>query len=202
MAISESLTALLDELYTITGRPDLVAESKSAIKSATLRAHHSDFYARDMAEQLLTMDEAAYIHSWDYIATASNFRALKYIRKVEDGVPTDLLEMIPPDLALDSYGVERTNICYIAGRVIEIKCATEVDTFIVGYYVSPIVTDANYSSWVADQYPYVILFEAARLIFKMVGFDEQSAMYDRLSQEQFADLRVNALGADSMIFAH
>jgi hypothetical protein len=34
-----TLAELISEVYTITGRPDRVAETASAIKSATLKAH-------------------------------------------------------------------------------------------------------------------------------------------------------------------
>ena len=40
---------ILEEVYLITNRRDLEAQTKSAIKKATLKAHQSDFYYRDLS---------------------------------------------------------------------------------------------------------------------------------------------------------
>lgn len=186
---------LQTEVYALTNRPDLVAETKTAIKAATLKAHQSDFYSKDLHETQITADAAAYVHGIDYISLVSNFRALKYLRKY---TPADtsvgaFLEIVEPEEILDSYGRDRTDIAYVAGRVLEIKSSTEITSMIMGCYVFPIITDSNYASWVAQLYPYAIVYEAARVLFKTIGYDEQAAAYERLSAEQFVLLRNSAL---------
>jgi hypothetical protein len=39
-----SLATILTDVYELTGRPDLVAETTLAVKNATLKAHHLDFF--------------------------------------------------------------------------------------------------------------------------------------------------------------
>lgn len=190
---------ILAEVYLLTNRPDLEAETKSAIKAATLKAHYTDFYSKDIYEDYITFDEAAYHQSIDYIALITNFRALKYIRKWDttNGQPIQgegcFLKVVTPDNVLDAYHTDRVDICYVAGRNIEIKSSTQLAAVLFGCYVSPIVTESGYSSWVADLYPWAIIFEAARVIFKSIGYDEQSRAYDSFVAEQYTILRNNNL---------
>lgn len=186
---------LLAEVYSLTKRADLVVETKSAVKAATLKAHQLDFFSKDLYETIIEADEPAYIHTIDYPAIISNFRALKYLRKIglTDGQPTDFIEIITPDLVLDSYNVMRENVAYTAGRNIELRSDTLVQKIILGCYVNPIITEGSYSSWVAELYPYVIIFEAAKVLFKTIGYDEQSASYRELAAEQFILMRNSAL---------
>jgi len=190
-----TMAELLTEVYALTNRPSLVAETTLAIKSATLKAHMTDFYSKDLHEARWTADSAAYIHSLDYISIISNFRSLKYIRKynlvtAEVGA---FIEVIDPEEVLDSYGLDKTDVAYVAGRVIEIKSSTEIDNLIVGCYVLPIVTSSGYSSWIADLYPDSIIYAAARTIFKTIGYDEQARAYDSLVGEAYVLLRATAL---------
>jgi hypothetical protein len=55
--------------------------------------------------------------------------------------------------------------------------------------LQPDVTEAFYTSWIAQDHPYLLVYEAARTLFKTIGFDEQSAQMDRLVQEQFVILK-------------
>lgn len=190
-----NFSELLQEVYDLTKRPDLVAETTLAIKSATLKAHMSDFYSKDIHETRITTDTADYIHGIDYISIISNFRSLKYLRKYDlvTATPGDFINVIEPEEVLDSYGVELTDVCYIAGRVLEVKSSTQIDNMLLGCYVLPIVTTSGYSSWIANLYPYAIIMEAARVVFKAIGYDEQSAAFERLVAEQYVLLKMSAL---------
>lgn len=186
---------LRTEVYALTNRPDLVAETTSAIKAATLKAHQSDFYSKDIYETGIEFSLAAYNQSLDYTSLISNFRALKYIKRVtsatdEIGVNFTILT---PEEIVDSYGINKTDVCYTAGRMIEIKSSVEFTLGLLGCYVRPIVREDSYFSWVADQFPYAIVFEAARILFKTIGYDEQSAAYRELVGEQYAELKLSAL---------
>jgi len=190
-----NFTELLTEVYELTGRADLVAKTKAAVKAATLKAHMTDFYSRDIAEIAVVAASADYIHQIDYITLVTNFRALKYLRKY-DSVTTlagAFLDVITPEEVLDSYGNEKSDVCYMAGRTLSVKSSTQEDNFILSCYVLPDVTEGSYSSWVAEQFPYVIVYEAARVVFKMVQDADQSNTYDRLGKEQLILMRETAL---------
>lgn len=189
-----TLASLLTDLYDITKRPDLVAESKLAIKMATQKLHHSDFYPRDLTEEAIAFTTPAYLQSIEYKTVFPTFRALSYLRKLDSvGTPGKEFTTITPLQVLDSYKRERVDVCYLAGIMLEIKSSTQDAGVIVGYYQHPDTTETGYSSWIADEYPVYILMEAAATIFKMIGFDEQAAMFNRLTEQNVAELRSNAL---------
>lgn len=186
---------LVAEVYILTNRPDLEAVTKSAVKAATLKAHQTDFYSKDIHEQGVEFPTADYIQSLDYINLISNFRAIKYIRRVEDETDDvgQFFAILTPDELLDSYGVNKTNIAYVAGRVLEIRSSVSFSKMLLGAYVLPIITETGYSSWIAEQHPYAIIKEAARVVFKTIGYDEQSATYERLVAEELTLLRMSGL---------
>jgi len=186
---------LLAEVYTLTNRPDLVAETKSAVKAATLKAHMTDFYSKDIFETGVEFLHPNYRQSLDVISLIPNFRTIKYIRRVEDEFDDagTFLDIISPDELLDSYGLGRKDIAYIAGRMLEIRASVEFSKALAGCYVLPIVTEDGYSSWVASLYPHAIIKEATRVIFKTIGYDEQSATYERLVAEEYVLLKASAV---------
>lgn len=188
---------LLQEVYDITNRPDLSAETSSAIRLATLKAHHSDFYSRDIAEKTIRFKEKLFKQSIDLYSLACNYRAAKYFRLTDgdgDDVIGPFIDMITPDEILDSYGRNRVNISYVAGRMLEIRTDIDFDIAIFGFYVNPVVTPSgSYASWVANIHPGAIVNEAARVVFKMIGYDEQSAQYNTLVAEEYELLKITGL---------
>ena len=78
-----TLTELQDEVYTITKRPDLIAETLLAVRQSTLALHQSDFFWRDLAETGISFTTAAYLQEIEYRSILPRFRAIKYLRKSE-----------------------------------------------------------------------------------------------------------------------
>jgi len=186
-----TLTSLLTDVYTITNRPDLEDATKSAIKSATLKAHRSDYYSKDIYETGVDFTTEAYIQSLDYVTLISNFRAFKYFKRVKSATDTEgqFLTILTPEEILDTYGVQKTDVAYVAGRVLEIKASVSFRYGLLGCYVNPIVTDAGYTSWVADLYPYAIIYEAARILFLSLGDLEEARGMASLVSEEYAILQ-------------
>jgi len=186
---------LLTEVYNITARPDLVDLTKSAVKAATLKAHQTDFYSKDIYETQFTFVTPGYTHSLDYISIIPNYRALKYARKYDLSTLNtgDFFTVITPEEVLDKWNRELTDIVYVAGRVMEIKSSTDFDTMLLGCYVLPVVTEVGYSSWIADLYPYAIVHEAARFVFGAIAQREEAASQKEFVSEQYAELKINAL---------
>jgi len=186
---------LVDEVFLITNRKDLVGETKSAIKAATLKAHQTDFYSADIIETGVQFDTLDFFQQLEYSDVVSNFRSLKYFRRVEDANDTMgvFFEIITIDELLDSYGVGRTDIAYVAGRQLEIRSSVEFQFSLFGAYVLPTVTEAGYDSWVAETYPFAIIYEAARVVFKAIGQIEESNAQRELVSEQYLLLRMSAL---------
>ena len=196
---------LVEEVFDLTNRPDLVAETESAVRAATIKAHQSDFFSKDIFETGIEFDVKSFRQSLDIISFVTNFRALKYLRRVDpsqdttDGIDATsatgaFFDIITIEETLDSYGVNRTDIAYIAGRTIEIRASVAFDKALLGGYALPVVTPVDkYSSWIAEMHPFAIIREAARVIFKTIGFDEQSAAYNALVVEEYILLKMTGL---------
>jgi hypothetical protein len=188
-----TLTELQQEVYTLTNRPDLVAETLSAVRAATLKLHQSDYYYKDIYETGISFPTAAYLQQIDYRFLIPRYRSLKYIRKTDSTGAQDLgfFDIIVPENVLDSYKVNRTDVAYVAGSVIQLKSSTEFQYLIFGCYIQPNITEASYDSWVALDHPYAIVFEATATVFKAIGDTEQFAAYTALAQMERANVIVS-----------
>lgn len=185
---------LKEEIFLITNRRGLVAETDSAIKRSTLKGHKTDFYSKDVFETGVEFAVADFRQSLDYISLLSNFRAFKYFKRVEDendDVGQDI-EIISVDEVLDAYGVNRTDIAYVAGRVLEIRSSVGFSKALMGAYVLPIVTEANYRSWIAEQYPFFIIHESARLVFRSIGKLDEAQAQAGFVAEELAEIKMGA----------
>lgn len=193
-----TLAELIQEVYTLTARSDRVDETASAIKSATLKAHQSDFYYKDLYEVGVDFGTPAFLQSMDYRTLIPKWRAVKYLRKYDltTLTPGQFLTLIPPEGVMDRYSVEKSNIYYVAGAYINIKSDTQDQGYLVGCYVNPDVTSVGYNSWIALDHPYAIIFDAAATVFKAIGKDEESAAYRGLVQEQISMLRASNITAN------
>ncbi len=188
-----TLTDLINDTYTITNRPDLVAETKLAVKKSTLKLHQLDYFPKDIFETGISWDPVAFIQSLDYKTLVPNWRTLKYLRKYSDGLAGPFFSFLSPEESLDRFAINRDNICYIAGEQLEIRSSTEDTHMLLGCYVNPTLTDTGFSSWIATEHPYAIITDAAASIFKMIGFDEQAAYMKQEVTEQIQILRQNQI---------
>lgn len=186
---------LLTEVYNITSRSDLIDLTKSAVKAATLKAHQTDFYSKDIYEVQFQFASKQYEQSLDVIDQIPNYRALKYMREYDTSTGTSgkFFDVLTIEELLDEWGREKVDVAYVAGREIKIKSSIEFDTISLGCYVNPVVTEADYSSWVADLYPWAIIHEAARVVFGTVAQQAEAAIQKNFVAEQYAELKINAV---------
>ena len=188
---------LVADVYTLTNRPDLVAETALAVKAATLKMHQTDFYPKDLTETGIAWASPDYYQSLEYRTLFPRWRAYKFLRKYDASasLPGEMFSLLTPEQIFDSYGVEKTDICYLAGEMIEIKSSTIDTNMLIGYYQNPIVAETGFNSWVALDHPYAIVYEAARMVFKQVGFDEQASQMNQIVGEQIALIRTSNIVA-------
>lgn len=193
-----TFTELCNDVYTLTNRPDLVAETKVAVKAATLKMHQSDYYYKDIYEIGVSFPTAEYLQSLEYKLLVPNWRSLKYIRKTDSsGSDTDsFLQVLTPEETIDSYGMNRNNVCYVAGQTIQIRSSTQLQYVFLGCYVNPTLSEAQYNSWIALDHPYAIIYDSVATIFKMIGFDEQASQFRQLVAEQIMELRMSNIQAE------
>jgi hypothetical protein len=197
--MNDTLTSLVNDVYTLTNRPDLVGETTLAVRNATLKAHSLDFFDKDLFETGIQFDYAQCQQTLEYKLLVPRWRALKYIRQfVPDstgvgGLDGDFLTVVTPDNLLDSYSRNKENVCYLAGSNLQIKCKSAFQYFLLGCYVYPDVTVEEYDSWIADSQPMAIVYEAAATVFKTIGYDEQYATYKTMVDMEYANLRISGL---------
>ena len=187
-----TLAELIAEVYTITGRSDRSAETSLAIRSATLKAHHSDYYYKDIFETGIDFSISATVQDLDYRNIIPKWRALKYLRKYDlvNAAPGRELDIVLPEQIFDRYSTQKADICYVAGAYVHINSSDAQQYYLLGCYVNPDITDAGYSSWIALDHPYAIVMDAAATVFKSIGKDEEAAAYRTLVAEQIMMLKM------------
>lgn len=181
MSLFDDIVSGSDGVYSITNRPDLVAETKLAVRQATLAAHRSDYYPRDRIELGLPLTSAA-LFQLDIPTYFPNWRAFSWLRPydlVTGSLSSIVLgpdEMLAPDAILDEYLIEKVNIWYVAGNNINIKLEAAYGGLLFGYYANPVLSpEGSYESWIAREQPALIVLDAAKRVFESVGWAEQAA---------------------------
>jgi len=186
-----TLSELIQEVYTLTNRPDLVGLTLTGVRAATLKMHQSDYYYKDIFETGISFTTAEYLQQIEYRALFPQWRAFKYLRKT-DVTGTEqgkFIDPIAPEIVLDGYSLNRTDVCYVAGSLIQVRSSTQLQYSILGCYLNPVITEAGYSSWIALDHPYAIVYEAAATVFKAIGDSDQFAVFNNLALLQIAELR-------------
>lgn len=190
-----NLTELCNEVYTITNRPDLVAETKAAVRSATLKLHQIEYFHKDIFETGINFGTLAYIHTFEYRTLFPKFRSLKYFRKAEaSGEAGKFLEVLTtPEDVVDQYNNNKTDVCYVAGSALKVLSATEFQYGILGCYLYPDITEVGFSSWIALDHPFAIVYEAAGKVFKLLGKTEEFQAYALMAGDERQALIISNL---------
>ena len=192
-----TLTELQNEVYILTNRPDMVNETLSAVRAATLKLHQADYFYKDLFETGVVFSTAEYKQQLEYRNLIPLWRSLKYIRKTDvQGSETGaFFDIIVPENVLDDYHLNRVDVCYVAGSVIQMKSSTQVQYILLGCYVNPDITVSGYNSWIALDHPYAIVYEAAATIFKSIGEDTSSTAMRQLAMEYLAEVKISNIQA-------
>lgn len=193
-----TFTELLADVYTLTNRPDLVAESTLAVKVATLKAHQSDYFAKDVRTESVQFDDKLTFQTLEPKTIFPRWRNLKYFRRYDDTatIPGPYFKVLEPDNVLDGYNVHKENIMYLAGEAYQIRSATAFKYALIGFYQFPSVAPAAYISWIAVEHPYLIMIEAAITVFLSIGLRDEASGLKILRDEQLMILKSNNILAE------
>ena len=191
--MSTSLASIISDVYTLTNRPDLVGETALAVRAATIKAHQVDDWIKDFQEQSIQFSSADYYQTLDYKSVFPLWRKPRYIRILSStGTPGTVLTYIEPEKVVDNFGANRVDVFYIAGAEVQIRTLAQQQYFAIGYYANPDVTISGFKSWIADDHPFAITYEAVATIFKTIGYDEQVATYRQMVADQYQLLKQHA----------
>ena len=150
-----NLTELQNEVILTTKRPDLTAETLSAVLQATLKLHTLDNWKKDLLETGVSFTTAEYEQDFEVRSFLPRFRTVAYARAYDNvaGTPLKFFTKIDPENVLDSYGIARVNVFYQGGAEIHFKYESEFQHMLFGYFAHPVLTNPGYTSWIADEYP-------------------------------------------------
>lgn len=183
------------EVLNLTKRPDLTTQTNSAITSATLKAHQSNFYYKDIVEVAVEFGTSQNIQNFLPTDVLPRFRKAKYIRQwygdATTGQPGAFFTPIQIENSLDAYNYIRTDVFYMAGQLLQIRGTNAVNRILFGAYQHPQATETGYNSWIANELPYAIIYEAARIIFLSIGQQELSTGMASLVSEVYRDLLIS-----------
>ena len=186
---------LVAEVVSITKRPDLIERIKANVRAATLKAHHSDFYYKDLFEVPVQFTEIFILQSFVPTDVSPRFRKAKYVRRWLGGADGHFGNFFTPiqiENSIDNYGCTKNEVYYMAGQALQMRGAMPIDKILFGCYQHPVVTpETAYDSWIATEMPYVIIYEAARVTFKSYSFTEAANEYSQLVAEQFSELKLS-----------
>ena len=190
-----NLAELQAEVILETKRPDLVADTLSAVLQATLKLHNLDFWKKDLLETGISFAAARYEQDFEVKTFLPRYRSIAYARAYDNinGTPLKFFTKVDPNNVVDSYNIARVNIMYQGGAEIHFKYESEFQHMLFGYWANPVLTDPGYTSWIAEEYPYAIVHEAARRIFAKTGNDKKVQTSAQEVAEQVALLRINCI---------
>jgi hypothetical protein len=221
-----NLTDMMAAVYVETARPDLIDETKNALVAAITQYHSFDYFWKDIATAQVVFDTSTYIQVLD-LQNLPRFRATSFLRKYDPTIAaqennpsilpplsnpywnqqqvTGFIDLITPDDIFDEFGSERVDVGYGVGGAIMIKSSTSLKYLQVGWYQYPIVDTVTNGgnlfgegSFIAADYPYLLIYAAASSVMQKIGQNDASRKYDNpnnglIQQQLEAMLRSNIL---------
>jgi len=180
-----------------TRRPEVSAVTKAAIKSATLRAHHVDFFPRDLNTSLLTYTPSSTAVLYDFPNiqnTLIRLRSIQFIQGIDaaTSTPVENLEYRTADDLFDSDGNRRAHMYTLIGATLRIYPTNATGAATAFFFQNPNVTEAQYSSWIADTYPEELAMWAAAIVFARTGFVEMAKQFNDTHIVPFKEMLIDS----------
>jgi len=175
-----------------TRRPEVPTVTRAAIRTAVLRAHHVDFFPRDLATQLLTytpLSSALYYDVTNLSSTVARLRTVKTLDCVDavTGTPVETLEYREVDDLYDSSGVRRPSMYTLIGDTLRIYPQRATGAATIFFYQNPAIVSDVITSWIADLYPDELAAWAAAIVFARTGFTEQAKLISDTNIQPFKE---------------
>lgn len=193
--MATTLTDMAALVVEQTRRPDIAAITESAVRTATLRAHHVDFFPRDLAEQTLPYTPSSTTASYSFPSLSTllpRMRSLKFIHGLDPvlATPVETLEFREVDDLYDSDGNRRLSMYTLIGDTLRIYPQRATGLICGYYYLNPNTVGLEYSSWIADMYPDELAKWAAAVVFARTGFAEMANDFQRTYVVPFKEMLI------------
>lgn len=202
------LQSLIDAVMVITNRRDLLEETKQAIFKATLKEHTAIDYPSDLVTSApIELDNSG--TNSKYHLDLNSLGLNGYLRKIKmigEVVQVELnafntyqgywgqinLQELAPNNLFDNYNIENQNYYFRQGNNINVAAMRPIQLLAIMYYQLPTIKESEYSSWIADRYPYIIYEHAAADIFQTVGKRDEFTIY----RSKIPDNRLDVIKAE------
>lgn len=201
MSYQEQLyDGLLEDIYTLTARRDLDAETELALRTATVNAHLCDAFPRDVFVSQVQLPNASYMASLNIPSLFPGLRGVSQIRLLDSQLqpvvltPENQIQIIELGDIYDDYGQVKNQVAYLAGDSINIRSFMNCYGFLVSWFKSPSLRRSEYNSWIAQLYPSVIVYWAASIVLDTNGNEAKAKKYmDMTTQIHVPFLKSNFL---------
>lgn len=191
-----SFAQMTDLVVAETRRPELGSVTTAAIKSATLRAHHTDFFPRDLvgdSTQTFSPNSSAYFYDFPNVSTLfPRCRSIQFVQMLDtvNFRPVEKLEYRNTNDNYDENGDRRPSIYNLIGDTLRILPQDPTGRIEVFYYQNPNLIELQYSSWIADTYPEELAKWAAGIVFARTGYLEQANNYQDTHVKPFKEILI------------
>jgi len=185
-----NITEAVDEVISITKRPDKAVEILSNINKALAYFTLKASFRQDYLETTLTLDPDSYGQILDLTDAAISAPDIVRFRKIAWLRPTSrryYLKEIDPSQILTPGGTVQTDRFYVGGNSLVIAQSGLDDTLEMGYFSYSTVLDlvTVTTHWMLNLMPWAITERAASQIFKSIGDDNSSKFYEATSEDFF-----------------
>lgn len=184
-------TDLKAEIITWTNRKDLIAETDAGIRLALRAAHNAGNFYRDLVTVAIPVSTTSGIQEVDLSAYCPGMKQIASVG------PTGQDKWYDPEEITTIHnqdGWPKLDIYWGVGTKLMIRPGAASDSVTVSYYKYPTVTPMDsINSWIAEQYPDVIVLKAAASVLGAIGEQEIKSRVDGLLREAVADLISNNL---------
>lgn len=165
---------LSNDVYQLTGRPDLVSQTDFAIKSVLLEVHKRDTFPRDRKEVLVGLLTTGLKVAGPL---PTDCRHIEYVRSwpTTHVEPTAELSLVQPTQVLNSLSGNFTDVFYIAGTYLNALLSKESDRLLLGYFALPDLSEIGAATdWAVTRYPEMLVHGAAAKVLGRIGFREEA----------------------------
>lgn len=175
---------MLADIYTLTNRPDLDAETAIALRTATTNAHLTANYPRDVTTSQVQLPNSSNQVAFNMSTLFPNCRGFMDIKPIDSSFnilplwQNQLIEIVEMgDIYDPVYKNLRTNIAFVSGDQLVVRCPVQNWGYAIQWSVAPQTQRALYNSWIAQMAPAIILYWAAAIVLATNGAEQKAADY-------------------------
>lgn len=200
-----TFSELFAEVVTVTNRPELLDDIKVGLRRSTLKMHGLEFWKFDLQQKYVSISPQSYnfqisiadnFPNWRQWCFIKGFNPTGYDSLLNTYTGSWLQDFNPADAnrLINSYGKQFSDVYYTAGKDCNFRSSIPLQMILVGYYSRPVITpEIQYDSWIAREYPYAIIDDACKGIFKAIGMDDKVKLFDQMVAEHIQVLKTNYL---------